>query len=878
LLAKWSIPLLRALPLAGLLALPAAALAQDADGDGVANAADAFPCDAARASVSFFPGETTSALLAFEDQWPGHTDLDFNDVAVRVHHRIERDAAGNAVRLAAVIDPVALGGDFSNGLALQLPVAAAGATFRRRVAGGPWQALALEPDASATAILSADLRELFAGAAGPVNARPGEARRAGDRLELEVTFAAAAALSAAAAPFDLFVFRAGDFSHQIHFPTFAGTAAMNAALFNSGHDASSPTRRFVHRSGVPAALNLMTSARYPLEGVGVSALFPDILDFAASGGARSQAFYAGRVAPEQGHDVPALALPAVAAPETACAAAVSETCTDFATLGFASREACLRDGAWHVLGAWTAQSPVGAADNAVIDGLVKAGADFKVHFQGTDRTMTLAERIISDCQSPNLSCLYFNRERGTGWGTTGFGVYPTVHNGNFWVGAAYTPNTFNDFFQGTPGEMHQGFAAYRLAVRPERWRVLGTFSGGQAIPQSALDELRALALRGASFKLAPGVGLTTYRLIHRVFRVIPDTSAGAGIMWFYARREHSDGGERTLGVAVGTQTQGALGLVNGDWWLGSAATPTTIDAFFGGTQSNLQSGRFASFTLFVNDELAEGNPAYSASCAQGGGWASAEACLRDGRWHRLGSFTGGAAMDADALARLNLLVEQGADFKVRRNATNGAIVDVDRLIRHVDGATDRHWFYARREYGTSWTTLGMTVGAVADNGNFWIGNPNAIAGLGGFMTGTSGHHSTGYFDFQLFARLGRWRRLLSNAGGGVPLEAAQAEEVRALARRGASFKFTATSATHRAVLKAIRVIPDGVDGRVHLYAAREHSDGGERTLGMTVSAFSDNGAYWVGSPVAYSAASGFFGGTASDVETGTLRYDLWVED
>jgi LruC domain-containing protein len=306
------------LGLAGFLCASASAFAQDADADGVSDAADAFPCDATRASVSYFPGQSTSALLAFEDQWPGHTDIDFNDVAVRVHYRLERNAAGNVVQLHAVIDPVAQGGDLSSGLGLQLPVPRTGVTVRRRVGGGAWQGVSLEGDASATMVLSPNLRELFGGATGRINSVANQARLSGQRLEVEVSFSPAASLSAAAAPFDTFAFRAGNLSHQIHFPQYAGTAAMNAALFNTDQDASTGTRRFVHVSGVPAALNLMTSTRYPLEGVGISALFPDIAGFAASGGALNTAFYASNVVSAQGHDVAAPALPAVAAPSGAC--------------------------------------------------------------------------------------------------------------------------------------------------------------------------------------------------------------------------------------------------------------------------------------------------------------------------------------------------------------------------------------------------------------------------------------------------------------------------------------------------------------------------------------------------------------------------------
>jgi LruC domain-containing protein len=303
---------------ASLLFSPGVSRAQDADVDGVPDASDAFPCDAARASLTFFPGQVTSALLTFEDQWPGHTDLDYNDVALRVHHRLERNAAGNVVSLVSVFDPVALGGDLSNGLGLRLPVPSSGVTARRRIGGGAWQTVTLEADDQATMFLSANLRELYAGASGRINSRSSEARQSGQRLELEVIFGTAAAISQAEAPFDVFIFRSDDTGHQIHLPQYSGTLAMRATLFNSGQDGSTATRRFVHISGVPAVLNLMTSTRYPLEGVGISGLFPDIVGFATSGGANNASFYIDNVVGAQGHDVAADAIPAMPAASTAC--------------------------------------------------------------------------------------------------------------------------------------------------------------------------------------------------------------------------------------------------------------------------------------------------------------------------------------------------------------------------------------------------------------------------------------------------------------------------------------------------------------------------------------------------------------------------------
>jgi LruC domain-containing protein len=318
--APWSMLAWTALAL-----MPLTAAAQDSDSDGVPNAADDFPCDGNRASVTYFPSESGSALLTYEDQWPGATDLDFNDVAIRVHYRLERAADGDVASVHATFDPVALGGDLSNGLGLVLPASPGGAIARRRIGGGAWQTITLESDANATMVLSEDLRELFAGTTGRINSRADVARLTGQRLELEFTFSAPSAMTVSAAPFDLFIFRAGvSPRHEIHFPQYSGTASLRGGLFNTEQDGSTVNRKFVHTSGVPAALNLMTSTRYPLEGTGISELFPDIIGFATSHGQSNQSFFsAPSVVGSKGHQVQADAVPARPAPSTTCVVAAA---------------------------------------------------------------------------------------------------------------------------------------------------------------------------------------------------------------------------------------------------------------------------------------------------------------------------------------------------------------------------------------------------------------------------------------------------------------------------------------------------------------------------------------------------------------------------
>jgi LruC domain-containing protein len=340
-----------------LFALPARA--QDSDADGVANSADTFPCDVSLASVQYVPSQTGWMMLTFEDQWPSYTDLDYNDVVVRTHLRIYRDAQQRAKRVSMFFDPVALGGDFSNGLAVQLPVLRTGASVRRRVGVGSWQTLTLEGDDNATAILSPNLRELHADAKGRINSRANEARLEGQNLEVEFEFATPVALDGGLAPFDLFIFRAGNFAHQIHFPQYRGTQAMSGALFNTENDVSTQTRSFVLRQhgGTPAALNLQTTSRYPTEGTRVEELFPDIVGWAGSAGNNNKEFYLTGFVPEKGHSVNARSMPAEPAIDYECLNTWQlgdwQTCTGgSAAYSYGGWEACSGgSGSWSY-GSW----------------------------------------------------------------------------------------------------------------------------------------------------------------------------------------------------------------------------------------------------------------------------------------------------------------------------------------------------------------------------------------------------------------------------------------------------------------------------------------------------------------------------------------------
>jgi LruC domain-containing protein len=875
-------------PLAITLGLALPAAAQDSDADGTRDALDGFPCEAGAVGEAFAPARGVHGLLLFEDQWPEVGDEDFNDVAVTYNAMLKVDAQGRAVALRLTLNVVGLGGVYDNGLGLHLPVLASEVASAARTvgAGAPAALVPSAADAELDLVVSTDLRELFGGAPDQINSLPTAPAQVAPAVVVDVTFAHPVALTAGSAPYDLYIFRSADRGHQIHRPEFPGTALMNAGLFGTADDGSTASRRFVDTRGLPFALVLPEDAAYPAEAQPLSSLYPDVLTFAASGGALAKDFYATNVQAgflyrdSAGQPAPSpvfLGLDHFDNDTSCVGGTYSGACADFASLGFPTREACLGDGLWHDLGHFGAQSPVPASDNLTIDALVKRGADFKVHWPGANRAIVDVERIIPECDISNGSCFYARREYGVGLATMGLYVREHASNGYFWLGSARDPFSLGAFFEGTAANLSTGYVDYQLKVRPGAWRVLGTFSAGVPVPQAAFDELRALAERGANFKLAPASG-TTYDLIHRVVRVIPNAACGPECMWFYALREASDGGERNLGVAVSRGTSGGVGAVNGDYWVGTPVPLNSAATFFGPTNTTHAAGRF-DYTLYVDDDLSPGTPAYSSSCADAVvlGWSSEDACLRDGRWHRVVRATAGQPLTAAELARVDALVASGADFKVRSaSASNGGIIPVERVIPNPAGAPG-HWFYARREYGIGLATIGFEVRATNINGNYWIGSAAAVGDLQGFFTGTSGNLGSGSFSYDLYARAGGWRELFV-VGPQVPLTSTQLEEVRTLALRGANFKVAPTTITYKAQHPVVRVIPNVTNGDMWMYAKREATNGGEITYGMALSSSTRNGNYWIGAPVNVTDMSSFFGGTNGSVTSGYLGYRLFVEE
>ncbi len=92
----------------------------DADGDGVNDEEDDYPDDATRAYNIYYPNSEDYASLAFEDNWPGKGDYDFNDLVVDYQFKQVANADNELVELESKFIIRAIGASFTNGFGFEM--------------------------------------------------------------------------------------------------------------------------------------------------------------------------------------------------------------------------------------------------------------------------------------------------------------------------------------------------------------------------------------------------------------------------------------------------------------------------------------------------------------------------------------------------------------------------------------------------------------------------------------------------------------------------------------------------------------------------------------------------------------------------------------
>ncbi|WP_425390679.1 LruC domain-containing protein [Ekhidna sp.] len=244
----------------------------DADGDGVSDVYDEFPNDARYAYVYSYPGEDSYGSFAFEDQWPGFGDYDFNDLVVDYQYRQLANGTNQMVELESEFVIKAIGAGFQNGFGIELNISSSQISS---VSGSELSNDLFVLDGNGTEAgqskavipVSDNVHQSF-GTNGFVNTLPDQPHLEPHTITVNTTFSSPVDLNdAGIAPFNPFLVINKTRGREVHLPGYTPTEKVDSAYFGEGNDASDPGNGIYYKSkeGLPWGMNLPESFDYPNE-------------------------------------------------------------------------------------------------------------------------------------------------------------------------------------------------------------------------------------------------------------------------------------------------------------------------------------------------------------------------------------------------------------------------------------------------------------------------------------------------------------------------------------------------------------------------------------------------------------------------------------
>ncbi|MGY3214813.1 LruC domain-containing protein [Mucilaginibacter sp. HD30] len=268
---------------------------KDADGDGILDELDAFPNDASKAFISYYPSASAFANVAFEDNWPKKGDFDLNDVVVKYRYTFVANAKNEVVTIQGDYNVTAVGASFKNGFGVQFPFAASavqsvtGQKFKdsyiTRAANG------VEAGQSKAVIIPFDNTDIMIN--NPDNAYFVNVLNSKDKVTNGATASVLVTLATPVAQSTLTMATINPFlisnsrrGYEIHLPGFAATDKADAKLFGTDDDTSAPSssRYYLSKENLPWAINFADNYIYPQEQIKITDAYLHFADWASSGG------------------------------------------------------------------------------------------------------------------------------------------------------------------------------------------------------------------------------------------------------------------------------------------------------------------------------------------------------------------------------------------------------------------------------------------------------------------------------------------------------------------------------------------------------------------------------------------------------------------
>lgn len=279
----------------------------DSDGDGVLDELDAFPNDATRAYITYYPSASKMATLAFEDNWPTKGDYDINDLVVNYRYTFTSNAANQVVEMKGDFKVAAAGASFKNGFGVQLPVAASAvssASGQQLISNYiTLAANGVEAGQSKAVIIPFDNHEALIknpDQAFFINTRTDKDKvtnggTASVVLKFTSPVNASILTPGAFNPFIISNLRRG---YEAHLPGFAPTDKADNKLFGGSDDNSIPAqnRYYQTKENLPWGVSFSEGFSYPIESVNVSTTYLHFNDWSASGGTTYTDWYTNTAA------------------------------------------------------------------------------------------------------------------------------------------------------------------------------------------------------------------------------------------------------------------------------------------------------------------------------------------------------------------------------------------------------------------------------------------------------------------------------------------------------------------------------------------------------------------------------------------------------
>lgn len=244
----------------------------DTDKDGVNDTYDEFPNDPRYAYKYSYPGENSYGTFAFEDQWPGYGDYDFNDLVVDYQYDQYADAKNLMVELRPEFIIKAIGAGFSNAFGVELGIdpSKISSVSGSDVANDLFKlnSNGTEAGQSNAVIIATDDAHRGFKTEGFVNTVVGAQYYVPDTIRLIVSFTTPQDLNATgSAPFNPFLVINQIRGKELHLPGYDPTDLVDESYFGQGNDASDPKNGIYYRSqtGLPWGMNLPVSFDYPKE-------------------------------------------------------------------------------------------------------------------------------------------------------------------------------------------------------------------------------------------------------------------------------------------------------------------------------------------------------------------------------------------------------------------------------------------------------------------------------------------------------------------------------------------------------------------------------------------------------------------------------------